>query len=145
MRVDIGLRFPGTCEEAFRFYQSVFGGELQNLQRYKEMREHGYTIPPEDEEKIAFVGMKLGENVQIGADDYTPSSGQKYVQGNNCSIGLSVDSREEVDRYFRLLSAGGEVSMPPQEVYWGEYCAYLTDRFGVSWGVTYHIPGPGSI
>ncbi|MFA5308243.1 MAG: VOC family protein [Dehalococcoidales bacterium] len=138
MKINLGLRFPGTCEEAFEFYRSVFGGELIKLQRYKEMREHGYEVAAGDENKLAFVGLALGENMLLGGDDYTESSGQQYIQGNNCTIEVRVDTKEEADRVFHALSAGGVIKMPLGDVYWGEYCGYFTDKFGVSWGVTCH-------
>ena len=82
MKLDVAVRFPGTCEDAFRFYQSVFGGELTMLQRYKEMREHGYEVATEDEEKIAFVMLPVNEQFLLPGDDVLPSAGE-CVQGNN--------------------------------------------------------------
>jgi PhnB protein len=135
----VTLLFPGTCEQAFRFYQSVFGGELTMLQRYKEMREHGYEVAPEDEEKIAFVMLPVNEQFLLPGDDVLPSAGE-CVQGNNFLLGVSVDSRGEVDRLYAALSEGGMDKTPPAYYYWGDYFALFRDRFGVWWNVNCHDP-----
>ena len=36
-RVSLSLNFPGTTEEAFRFYGEVFGGELGEISRMGEV------------------------------------------------------------------------------------------------------------
>jgi PhnB protein len=140
MKLDIGLRFPGTCEEAFQFYQSVFGGELFMLQRFKEMREHGYKIEKRDENKVAFVGLKVNDDFILGGDDYTKTFNKDFVQGNNVSLNVSVASKEEADRIYHTLSTGGVITGPIADVYWGEYCGYFTDKYGILWGISYRYP-----
>ena len=105
MKLDVAVRFPGTCEDAFRFYQSVFGGELTMLQRYKEMREHGYEVATEDEEKIAFVMLPVNEQFLLPGDDVLPSAGE-CVQGNNFLLGVSVDSRRPRTNAGRIMLEG---------------------------------------
>lgn len=39
------LNFPGTTEDAFRFYQAVFGGELQ-IMRSNARRPHMFHYQP---------------------------------------------------------------------------------------------------
>ena len=139
LKLDVGLRFPGTCEQAFRFYQSVFGGELTMLQRFKEMREHGYEVAPEDEEKIAFVMLPVNEQFLLAGDDVLPSAGG-CVPGSNILLGAGVDSRSEVDRLYAALSEGGTEKTAPAYYYWGDYFGSFRDRFGVWWNVSCHDP-----
>jgi len=140
VKIGIGLRFPGTCEQAFMFYQSVFGGELFMLQRFKEMKEHGYTIEPQDEEKIAFVGLKVRDEVVFGGDDDSKSFPRELIIGNNISLGVNLESKAEADRIYNALSAGATDKSPMADMYWGEYTGSFKDKFGIWWGVSYQRP-----
>lgn len=53
------LNFPGTTEDAFNFYKSVFDGEFTMLQRYKDTPEAG-NVPEEAREKIMHVSLPAG-------------------------------------------------------------------------------------
>jgi len=139
-KIDFGLRFPGTCEQAFKFYQSVFGGELFMLQRYKEMKPHGYKIEQEDEEKIAFVALRKGKETILAGDDQSKLYPKELVQGNNITIAVSVGSIKEAKRLYDALSEGGTDKTPLADVYWGDYCGGCTDKFGIQWYISYHYP-----
>jgi PhnB protein len=139
-KLDICLRFPGTCEQAFKFYQSVFGGELFMLQRFKEMIPHGYEIEKEDEDKIAFVGLKKGKEILLMGDDDSKSFPKQLIQGNNTSFGISVGSIKEAKRVYDALSAGGTEKTPLTDMFWGEYTGSFKDKFGIQWSVNYHYP-----
>jgi len=45
-----------------------------------------------------------------------------------------------VTRLYNALSAGGTVTMPLQDMFWGAYYGQLTDRYEVQWMVTYNYP-----
>jgi PhnB protein len=141
-RLEVFLRFPGTCEAAVRFYQSVFGGELAYLQRYKETRAHGVEISKEDEEKIAFVSFVVDGQALFSADDFNPQPGLAFSSGSNVILQVAAASRAEVDRIFSLLSPGGAFTQPPRDAFWGEYFAYFQDKFGIWWNIGHHTP-PG--
>ena len=68
------------------------------------------------------------------------SLGQKLVQGNNVYISVHPDSKEEADRIFNALSAGGTIEMPMADQAWGDYYGSFKDRFGVQWMVNYSYP-----
>src|SRR5688572_6632220 len=59
----------------------------------------------------------------------------KLTFGNNMYIALSPDTREEAERLFNGLSAGGKIEMPLQDMFWGSYFGSFTDKFGVQWMV----------
>ena len=139
-KLGFGLRFPGTCEKAFEFYQSVFGGELFMLQRFKEMTAHGYKIEKEDEEKIAFVALKKGKDIILAGDDDTKSFPKKFIQGTNITVSVGAGSIKEAKRLYDALSEGGTEKTPPEDVYWGDYCGSCTDKFGIQWYISYHYP-----
>jgi PhnB protein len=65
--------------------------------------------------------------------DATASMGFELVAGNNVHINLETDTREQTERLFAALAAGGTVEMPLQDMFWGAYFGSLRDRFGVQW------------
>ena len=69
--------------------------------------------------------------------DAPESMGFTLNKGNNVYISLSPDSREEADRLFAALSAGGEVEMAMGDQFWGDYFGSFTDKFGVRWMVNH--------
>jgi PhnB protein len=134
------LNFAGNTEEAFMFYKSVFDGEFKALIRFKDMPMQGINIPKLDENKIMHIALPLGKGDMLMASDVLKSFGQKLVAGNNISISVFPDSKEEADRLFKALSAGGKIEMPITNQSWGDYYGGLTDKFGVRWMVDYIYP-----
>ncbi len=129
------LNFPGTTELAFTFYQSIFGGEFMMLQRFKDTPDAG-KIAPEYQDKIMHIGLMIGKNTLM-ATDAIAGMGHPLTVGNSISLSLETESREETDRLFAGLSAGGSVGMPLKDMFWGAYFGMCTDKFGVQWMVNY--------
>ena len=135
MKLNPYLNFNGNAEEAFRFYQSVFGGELF-IQKMKDAP--GCENLPENEKNYAMhVSLPIGDGQSIMASDCLESMGHKLNIGNNNYISLSVDSREDADRIFNGLSAGGEIEMPMEDMFWGDYFGSFKDKFGVCWMINH--------
>jgi PhnB protein len=133
------LNFAGNTEEAFNFYKSVFGGEFSSLVRFKDMPMEGVKIPKEDENKIMHISLPIG-NDMLMATDAPESMGFKVNFGNNSYISVHPDSKEEADRIFNALSAGGTIEMPIADQPWGDYYGSFKDKFGVQWMVNYTYP-----
>jgi PhnB protein len=140
MIANIYLNFNGNCEEAFNHYKSVFGGEFTYVGRFNEMppQEGAAAMAPEDGNKIMHISLQLsGESALMGSDtggQWAPG----FIQGNNFSISLNPSSRQETDRLFAGLSAGGKVTMPLAETFWGDYFGMCEDRFGINWMFSYN-------
>jgi len=60
------------------------------------------------------------------------SMGHKLVEGNNFTINLSPDTKEEADKLYADLSEGGTDAVAPHDEFWG-YWGTCKDRFGVRW------------
>lgn len=134
--VSTYLNFADQTEEAFLFYQSVFGGEfIGEISRFGDMPPAEGMPPLSEKENKLVVHMAMplmGNHVLMGTD--APQClGFQVNQGNNVHINLVLDSREESDRIFNLLSAGGEIKMPLQDMFWGDYFGSFSDKFGVHW------------
>jgi PhnB protein len=110
------------------------------LQRFKEMKEHGYKINKEDENKIAFVALKKDKKFLLMGDDDSKSFPKQLIQGNNTSFIISAASKKEAERIYTALSVGGTEKSPLTDMYWGEYTGSFKDKFGILWAVSYHYP-----
>lgn len=132
------LNFNGNCEEAFNFYKSVFGGEFNYMGRFGDMPEDGNSkITEADKNKIMHVSLPIGTSVLMGSDtggEWAPS----FIQGNNFSISINADTKEEADRIFNGLAQGGKITMPLNNTFWGDYFGMLTDKFGVNWMMSFN-------
>ena len=133
------LNFPGTAEEAFTFYKSVFGGEFLGVNRFKDMPESG-NIPADAMDKIMHIALPLGNGNILMATDAPASMGFTLTQGNNFYISVNVDSREEADRIYAGLSEGGKIEMPLADTFWGAYYGSFADKFGIGWMISYENP-----
>lgn len=132
------LNFDGNAEEAFRFYQSVFGGELF-VQKMKDVPDTE-NITDAEKERAMHVALPIGECQTLMASDCLPSMGHVLKPGNNHSISITPDSREEADRLFNALSAGGQIEMPMADMFWGDYFGSFVDKFGVCWMINFCNP-----
>lgn len=130
------LNFKGNTEEAFNFYQSVFGGEFINLQRFKETPEAD-KVPAAESDKIMHIALPIGRNTILMATDALDSMGQTLNVGDNFSLAISTESEEESNQYFNALSDGGKVTMPLDYVFWGAYFGMVTDKFGIQWMLSF--------
>lgn len=142
VRVNPYLNFNGNTEAAFNLYKSVFGGEFAMLQRFKDIPSDPNSEPmsESDLEKIMHIALPIGPDYVLMATDALESQGHTLVNGNNISLSISVDNKEEADQIFNGLAAGGEVEMPMTDTFWGAYFGMLTDAFGIKWMVNYDYP-----
>jgi PhnB protein len=136
MTINPYLNFYGNTEEAFNFYKSVFGGEFLTLVRFKDIPE-GDKMSASDQEKIMHIALPVGKNTILMATDMLESMGHKLTLGNNFSLSVSPESKEEADKFFSKLSDGGKVTMPMENAFWEAYFGMLTDRFGINWMINY--------
>lgn len=130
------LNFNGNAEEAFNFYKSVFGGEFAMVMRFKEMPE-SEKIPSREAEKIMHIALPLKNGSILMASDALESMGQKLTGGNNFYICISTESKEEGNRLFDALSAGGKVGMPYEKQFWGAWHGQFADKFGINWMIDF--------
>ncbi|MBI1306894.1 MAG: VOC family protein [Bacteroidetes bacterium] len=135
---NIYLNFNGNCEEAFNFYRSVFGGEFGSINRFNEMppQDAAQAMPEELGNQIMHISLPMeGNTVLMGSDvgiDWAPH----FQPGNNFSISVNVNGREEADRVYNALSENGNSTMPMADTFWGDYFGMCTDQFGINWMVS---------
>ena len=133
--VSIYLNFAGNAAEAFNYYKSVFGTEFSSpMMLMKDMppREGAPTLPDNEMNAVMHVALPILGGTLIMGTDMLESMGHKLVVGNNTTISLGPDTKEETDRLFNALSAGGSEIAPMRQEFWG-YWGCCLDRFGVRW------------
>jgi len=130
------LNFNGNTEEAFNFYKSVFGGEFLALMRFKDNPQCD-GIAEADKDRIMHIALPIGNGTVLMATDSLESMGQKLTVGNNFYICLNPPTKEEADRLFNGLAAGGKIEVPIQDMFWGAYWGSFADKFGVQWMVNH--------
>lgn len=136
--VNIYLTFDGTCEEAFNFYKSVIGGEFSYIGRFSDMPpQEGVDLTPEMANRIMHVGLPVSQETMLLGSDTGGEWAPRLQSGNNFSISVNTDSKEEADRLFNGLSAGGTVTMPLENTFWGDYFGMFTDKFGINWMISW--------
>lgn len=129
------LNFNGNTEEAFEFYQLVFGGEL-DITHFKDLDDNmGAT--GDDLNKVANAMLPIGAHTALLASDVMGSWGPSHEPGNNFYINLETESVEETKRLFNDLSDDGEVEMPLEKPEWAELFGMVIDKFGIQWMVYY--------
>lgn len=129
------LNFNGKTEEAFNFYKSVFGGEFTSLMRFGET-PGCEDMPVTEKDGIMHISYQIGSTMLMASD--VPSSMEQVKFGSSVSLCINVEAREEADRIFNGLSEGGNVSMPMQDMFWGDYFGMLTDKFGIQWMISFN-------
>jgi PhnB protein len=133
------LNFAGNAEEAFNFYKSVFGGEFKAIIRFKDLPMPGTSLSKQDENKIMHISLPVGEQMLMASDTIGEWT-EKFVVGTNTYITIVPESKEEADRLFNALSAGGQVEMPIGDQPWGSYYGSFKDKFGAQWMIDYAYP-----
>ena len=141
-QVNAYLTFNGNCEEAFIFYKSVFGTEFGDINRFGDMpvSEDGPQMPETDKNKIMHITLPISQETVLMGSDTGGEWASHFSQGNNISLSINTDSREEAERLFNGLSENGTVTMPLADTFWGAYFGMWTDQFGINWMVNYDDP-----
>ncbi len=127
------INFNGNAEEAFTFYKSVFGGEFTKIVRFKDLSSETFQVAEEEENKIMYIGLPLGKNNTLIANDVPAFMGSVSESENRSKIYVNAESSKEVDLIFEKFSQGGEIEGPVGNSPWGTYVGMLRDKYGIEW------------
>ena len=137
MKLNTYLNYGGNCEEAFRFYEKHLGGKVLMMMRYKDQPDPK-NVPPGSEDLILHATLNLG-GTEIMAADMPPG---RFQPMRSAYLALKLESAEETERIYAVLTEGGEVFMPIQETFFALRFGMMRDRFGTSWMVICERPMP---
>ncbi len=135
-KVSIYLNFPGKTEEAFNFYKSVFKTDFSApIMRMGNIPapEGMPALSDEDKNKVMHVALPILAGIEIMGTDSLESMGHHCTIGNNTTINLEPDSREETEQLYKLLSQGASDIAPLQDQFWGALWGCCLDKYGIRW------------
>ena len=136
VQINPHINFNGNAEEAFNFYKSVFGGAFTKIIRFKDLGDTEHPLAESEANKIMHIALPIG-NTSLMGNDVPEFMGRVNENENRSKIFVAAESREEADKIFNGLSAGGSVEMPIDESPWGTYFAMFRDKYGIEWMVEF--------
>jgi len=132
--LDIYVNYRGTCEQAFHYYEQHLGGKITGLVRHGE--QPNPQIPPDWKDKVLHGRIEIAGAVLMGAD--IPNADPM----RSAYLSLTVDTQDEAERLYALLSDGGEIFMKMEQTPFANRFAMLRDRFGTSWMLLHQPDAP---
>ena len=136
------IHFNGNAEEAFTFYRSVFGGEFEKIIRFKDLSSPEFPVAENEANKIMHIALPIGKNFLM-ANDVPEIMGKTNENENRSKIFINAESREEADKLFNGLSAGGQIEGPIGDSPWGSYFGCFRDKYGIEWMVNFESKNNG--
>ncbi len=137
MKLYTYLNYGGNCAEAFRFYEQHLGAKIIMMMTHGQQPD-AKNVPPDRKEAILHARINIGETELMGAD--VPP--ERFQPMRSAYLSLLVDSTEEAERIYALLSDGGEIFMKMEETFFAFRFAMLRDKFGTSWMILHERPRP---
>jgi PhnB protein len=128
MKLNTYLVFDGRCREAFEFYQSVLGGNIEAMFTHAGTPAEA-QVPPEWLDKIMHARLAVDGNLLMGSD----APPDRYKTPHAFSVNIGTDDVSEAERLYAGLSAGGTVHMPLAATFWATRFGMFVDKFGVPW------------
>ena len=101
-QINPHVNFNGNAEEAFLFYQSVFGGTFQDIMRFKDIASAEFPIPEEDANKIMHISLPIG-NSFLMANDVPEFMGRVNENENRSKIFIHAESQEEAKKLYEQI------------------------------------------
>ena len=114
-----------NAAEAIEFYKVVFGA-----------RERIRMPAPDG--RLAHAEIEIGDSVLMLADTFEHSSYQapKELGGTTAGVLLYVDDVDAVVQ--QAVDAGATLTMPVEDMFWGDRYGTIKDPFGHAWQVATH-------
>ena len=131
------INFNGNAEEACTFYKSVFGGEFSKVIRFQDIASDEFPVAENEKDNIMQIVLPIGNDAALIANDVPEVLGRVNEHENRSKILVRTESKDEADRLFNGLSAGGMVEGPIGDSPWGTYAGMFRDKFGIEWIIEY--------
>ncbi|MFJ6209057.1 VOC family protein [Lysinibacillus sp. NPDC092081] len=118
------LMFQGQANEAIQQYQKWFSElQVESLTYMENSQQVAMAV-------LHLKGLKMMVNDSVIQHNFTftPST----------SIFVECESEEEIDSLVAQILEGGQALMPLDNYGFSKKFAWIQDRFGVSWQLTYN-------
>ncbi len=135
-RVCTYLNFAGNTEEAFTRYSEIFSTSVTSLMRFSDM---GVPVPEHEQSLVMNIQLPIFAGHMLMATDMLASMGHELRVGNNTTIVLETDTREQADHFFTELRRGGDETQQQgmADMPWGAYWGTCLDQYGVRWMISH--------
>ena len=133
MKMSTYVNFPGTCAEAFHFYEQHLGGAIGMMMTHAQAPDQS-TIDQTRKDAILHARMTVGGVELTGAD--IPNAQPM----RSAYLSLTVDTDADAERIYSVLGEGGQVFIPMQETFFATRFGQLRDRFGINWMIIRERP-----
>jgi PhnB protein len=111
--------------QAIEFYKRAFGAR-------ERMRM------PTPEGKIGHAELEIGDSVVMLSDPFPQSTCKSPRELGGTSMGVFLYV-EDVDAVVQqAVGAGATVTMPVDDMFWGDRCGKIADPFGHEWQIATH-------
>jgi PhnB protein len=130
------LNFTGNTAEAMRYYQGVFGGDLQ-IATFASFGIEG--MPPEGTMHAALVLDQFTLMASDAMEGSAPSSGTSRI-----NLAFMSDDAALLTGWFDRLAADGVVGQVLAKQVWGDIYGQVTDKFGMEWMFNLSAPETSS-
>ena len=119
-RITPCLWFDRQAEEAANFYTGIFkNSKITQISRYGDAGQEVHGQKPGSVMVVAF---------ELDGHSFTALNGGPVFKFNEAvSFQVQCDTQEEIDDYWRQLSAGGDPD--------AQQCGWLKDKYGASWQI----------
>lgn len=113
-----------NAKEAIEFYKKAFGAEVL------------MQMPAEDGKRLMHVELQIGGSTLFMCDDFPEMCGgksrsPKSLGGSPCVLHQYVSNCDAA--IDRATKAGAKVTMPAQDMFWGDRYGCIEDPFGHGW------------
>ncbi len=129
------LQFDGNCDQAMNFYRECLGGKL-SFMRIGDT-PLAAEMPKESHNKVMHANLSSASITLMAADRMEEGP---LVRGNDVYIMLYCSTEEEIKSLYPKLSAGGTITSPLKEQFWGAVYGDFIDKFGVRWMMNWDKP-----
>ena len=126
MTLNTYVNYAGNCAEAFKFYEQHLDGKITMLMKHAESPGPS-NVPDNWKDKVLHARITIGGVELLGAD--IPNAEPM----RSAYLSLTVDTADEAERIYSVLSDGGQTFMKMQETFFATRFAMFRDRFGSSW------------
>lgn len=119
----------GNASEAIAFYEQALGATVLFKQTFGEGPPNPeFPLPEEAKNRVMHATIRIGESELMFSDTFP---GQEHHIGDQVTICITTDDKEQAQKYFDALQEGAQVGMPLQETFFSPAYGNLKDKFGV--------------
>jgi PhnB protein len=133
LRLTPYLIMDGNAKEAIRFYEQALDAKVLFYSTFGEMPENPeFPLPAEAKDLVAHAMLKVGESDLMFSDTFP---GQPHQSGNQVTICISTNDKDQSKKLIEALQQDGQVNMPLQETHFSPAYGIVTDKFGVTFQI----------